>query len=200
MSLLAHGALGGKAAHLCIDMQNLLGPKSPWHAPWVEGILPNVLRILEARATETVFTRFVPPGDLRRLPGMWKAYYRRWAELTPGRIDPTLLDLLAPLVPFAPPALVLDKPVYSPFTGRKLAAHLAARGIDTLVITGAETDVCVLATVLGAVDRGYRVIVVDDALCSSSDETHDALLTFYRQRLSIQVELASTEVVLEAWR
>ena len=39
--------------------------------------------------------------------------------------------------------------------------------------SGSETDVCVLATVLDAVDIGYRVIVVRDAICSSSDEGHD---------------------------
>jgi nicotinamidase-related amidase len=30
-----------------------------------------------------------------------------------------------------------------------------------LVITGSETDVCVLGTVLGAVDFSYRVIIVE---------------------------------------
>ena len=47
---------------------------------------------------------------------------------------------------------------------------------DTLVISGAETDVCVLATVMVAVDAGYRVILAKDALCSVSDESHDAML------------------------
>ena len=60
--------------HPCIDMQNLLGSESPWHAPWVEGILPNALRIVEARAAETVFTRFVPPRDPRQLPGRARAW------------------------------------------------------------------------------------------------------------------------------
>ena len=41
--------------------------------------------------------------------------------------------------------------------------------VDTLVISGSETDVCVLSTVLGAVDRGYRVVIAIDALCSSSN-------------------------------
>jgi hypothetical protein len=35
-------------------------------------------------------------------------------------------------------------------------------------VGGVGTDVCVLAAVLGAVDRGYRVVVPTDALCSSS--------------------------------
>ncbi len=61
-----------------------------------------------------------------------------------------------------------------------MSASLRGRGADSLVITGAETDVCVLAAVLDAVDLGYRVVLATDARCSSSDETHDALLTLYR--------------------
>jgi nicotinamidase-related amidase len=81
-----------------------------------------------------------------------------------------------------------------------LGRVLAERGIDTLVITGAETDVCVLAAVIGAVDRGYRVVIPTDALCSSSDRTHDALLTLYRERYGQQVETVTTDQLLEAWR
>jgi hypothetical protein len=64
---------------------------------------------------------------------------------------------------------------------------------------GGETDVCVLSTVLGAVDFGFRVIVVYDAVCSSSDAAHDAMQLFYSQRLPQQVETASTEEVLDSW-
>jgi nicotinamidase-related amidase len=34
-------------------------------------------------------------------------------------------------------------------------------------LTGAETDVCVLSTILAAVNLGCRIIVVKDGLCSS---------------------------------
>jgi nicotinamidase-related amidase len=54
--------------------------------------------------------------------------------------------------------------------------------VTTLIVTGAETDVCVLSTVLAAVDLGYRIIVVKDGLCSSADESHDALLGLYARR------------------
>jgi nicotinamidase-related amidase len=63
---------------------------------------------------------------------------------------------------------------YSAFAEPHLLAHLRERSADALIVTGSETDVCGLATVLGAVDLGYRVIVVRDAICSSSDEGHDA--------------------------
>lgn len=56
-----------------------------------------------------------------------------------------------------------------------------------------------LATVLGAVDRGYRVIVVQDGICSSSDAGHDALITLYRQRLSEPIETATAEEALSRW-
>jgi len=94
---------------------------------------------------------------------------------------------------------VIEKSRYSAFAEPALAAHLIARGADGLVVTGFETDVCVLATVLGAVDLGYRVILVTDGVCSSSDEGHDALMTLYHQRFSEQIETATAEEALEHW-
>lgn len=82
---------------------------------------------------------------------------------------------------------------------RALLNHLRDRRADALVITGAETDVCVLAAVLGAVDFGYRVVIASDAICSSADATHDALLTVYRNRFSEQIEIADTELILAHW-
>jgi nicotinamidase-related amidase len=101
---------------------------------------------------------------------------------------------------FVPPAEVIDKPAYSAFAESPLAAFLFDRRVGTLVITGAETDVCVLATVLDAVDLGFRVIVVENALCSSSDAGHEALMTLYRTRFSVQIELIKAEDLWELWR
>jgi nicotinamidase-related amidase len=73
--------------------------------------------------------------------------------------------------------------------------HVHEWGADGLIVSGAETDVCVLSTVLGAVDLGNRLIVVKDALCSSSDEGHDMLLRLYKTRYSEQIETAGAEAI-----
>jgi nicotinamidase-related amidase len=54
--------------------------------------------------------------------------------------------------------------------------------------------------VLDAVDLSYRVILVRDAVCSSSDEGHDALMKMYHQRYSKQIEVADAAAILACWR
>jgi nicotinamidase-related amidase len=94
---------------------------------------------------------------------------------------------------------VVDKTRYSGFAEPNLLSQLQAREADGLIVTGSETDVCVLATVLGAVDLGYRVIIVQDAVCSSSDAGHDALMQLYHRRYTDQIEVADASTVLERW-
>ena len=66
-------------------------------------------------------------------------------------------------------------------------------------MSGGETDVCVLATVMAAVDLGFRLVLPIDALCSADDSTHDALIKLYRERFSQQIEATTTADVLERW-
>jgi nicotinamidase-related amidase len=165
----------------------------------MEQRLPVIADIAERHAAQTIFTRFIPPVRPSDMQGQWRHYFERWREVTRARVDPRLLNLVPPLDRLVPPATVIDKPVYSPFHGRRLPALLRDRGADAVVVTGAETDVCVLATVLGAIDHGHRVVLVTDAVCSSSDDGHDALMTVYRQRFSLQIEVAEAAEVLEAW-
>jgi nicotinamidase-related amidase len=197
---LRFGPLTGRSLHLCIDMQNLFAEATPWHTPWMARVLPAVEEVVSRFPERTVFTRFVPPERPQDMPGSWRRYYERWSELTLSRLDPALIELVPSLARFAPPAAVIDKRVYSPFVERPLLQLMRERRTDAVVITGAETDVCVLAAVLGAVDFGYRVILVTDAICSSTDETHDALLALYHQRFAEQIETIDTETLLRQWR
>jgi nicotinamidase-related amidase len=188
-----------RTVHLCIDMQRIFSADGLWATPWMERVLPVVAEIAGRFPERTVFTRFITPATPGQMPGMWRRYYERWRETTREKIDPHLLDLMPKLARFAPPAAVIDKSRYSAFAEPHLHAHLMERKADGVIVTGSETDVCVLATVLGAVDLGYRVIVVRDAICSSSDEGHDALLRVYHGRYTEQIETADAESVLRRW-
>ena len=196
---LVHGPLGRNCLHICVDMQTMFLPGSPWGAPWMERSLPAVEELAGRHAARTVFTRFLPVRDVASAVGTWGRYYRKWEEMTLDRLDPRAIELVPALARFVPPAAVIDKRVYSPWAEGRLDALLAASTADTLVVSGAETDVCVLATVLGAVDRGYRVVAAADAVCGSADETHDAAVTIFASRFAEQVEMAPTEEILAAW-
>src|ERR1700761_5748321 len=147
----------------------------------------------------TVFTRFVPPMRAEEARGAWRGYYQRWANFTGERLPSHLLALLPELVELVPPAQVVDKHFYSPFEEPDLHRVLQDREINTVVISGGETDVCVLAALLDAVDLGYRVVVASDALCSVSDEAHDNLIQLFSERFEQQIEVASSETILAAW-
>lgn len=180
-------------------MQRLFAPDGIWPVPWMAASLPHITAIAEAAAERTVFTRFMPPERPEQMPGAWRRYYEHWPEVTREKIHPELLELMPALARLVPPARVIDKPGYSAFTSPKLLKELRARNADTLVITGGETDVCVLASVMSAVDFGYRVVLVSDAVCSSSDEGHDSLVALYENRFSYQIETADVEMILKSW-
>lgn len=193
------GEITGRSVHLCIDMQRLFAPGGPWATPWLERVLPVVAALVEYQPYHTIFTRFIPANSPSDAFGTWRAYYEKWRNVTLDTVDPALVDLVPELQKFIPPALQFDRPTYSAFADGRLHSALQTRGINTLIVSGSETDVCVLSTVLGAVDHGYRTIVVRDALASSSDESHDALLDLYNKRFDIQIELATAEEVIATW-
>jgi len=196
---LPHGLLPDSTAHLCVDMQNLFAEATPWQTPWMARTRPVTERLARHRPERNIFTRFIPPTRPEDMPGAWRRYFARWRELTGEYVDPHLLELVPELKDLAPAGLVFDKGVYSAFHDGRLAPYLRRHGMDTLVVSGTETDVCVLATVLAAVDHGFRVVVALDALCSSADETHDALMRVYHDRFGQQIEPAKVDAILAQW-
>ncbi len=180
-------------------MQRLFGPGTEWSLDWMERVMPRIVRLCDLGPERTIFTRFIParrPGDGQ---GAWRRYYARWASMTLEALGADMIELMPELARFAPPAQVIDKPVYSPWWTPDLHTLLRARGCDTLVISGGETDMCVLATLLGAIDLGYRTVLVQDAICSSSDKSHDSMLDLFGRRYSRHVEVGLAEDIVELW-
>ena len=110
-----------------------------------------------------------------------------------------MMDLLPELSKFIPPAKIVDRKVFSALASPDLRALLAKNSIDTLVISGFETDVCVLATVLAAIDLGFRVVLVKDALASSNEAGEKAALHQVFSRFDQQIEVITTEELFRNW-
>ncbi|WP_407158645.1 cysteine hydrolase family protein [Bradyrhizobium sp. STM 3557] len=188
-----------RAVHLCTDMQNIFAPGGIWETPWMTKVLPTIEAVAARYAERTIFTRFIPPLHPEDRPGRWRHYFKRWEQATRQNLHGSELELVPALARYVPPARVVDKPAYSAFTRSGLYDLLVGKGVDTVVLTGAETDICVLSTALSAVDLGFLVVIVEDALCSSSDEGHDALMTMYRMRMHEQIDLLKASELFELW-
>ena len=94
-----------------------------------------------------------------------------------------------------PEDLVIPKTRPNFFIGTPFRSVLAARGIDTVLMTGVATERGVLATARDAIYQGVTVVVVTDAVGSFSDAAHEAGL----QDLAKVAKLCSTAQVLAAW-
>jgi nicotinamidase-related amidase len=186
----------GNWCHICVDMQRMFAEDTPWRVPWMEAISPQVLEVAGRHSERTIFTRFITPANSAEAKGMWRPYYEKWWMMTREHLATEMLDLVPELIGFCPPAAVFDKVAYSPWLDGRLHTYLQSRQVDMIVVTGGETDVCVLATALGGIDLGYRVVVLKDAVCSGADETHDASLTLLGDRFSVQLELTTTDEFL----
>ena len=79
-----------------------------------------------------------------------------------------ILDVLRP----SPEDLVLDKNSSGAFSSSPLDQHLHSLGIENLVLCGSATTHCVANTGRGGADRGYNVILVDDACIDPSEQAH----------------------------
>lgn len=60
-----------------------------------------------------------------------------------------------------------------------IAAALAEIGRVQWLVAGAETDVCVLQSVLSLLERGHEVFVLEDCVTSSEPHTRPALARMY---------------------
>ena len=87
----------------------------------------------------------------------------RWVEIDP-RIAPR------------PDEPVLSKLFASAFFGTPLASLLAATRCDSVVVTGASTSGCVRATVVDALQHGYRPVVPREAVGDRNPAAHEANL------------------------
>ena len=165
---------GERPAVIVVDLQ--IGFTAPEISP-VAGELGQVIgatnRILEAAraaAAPAYFTVIGYDPDCPDDAGLWprKGPYLRTLALGSDlvKLDPRL-DRRAG-------DLVLVKKYASAFFGTHLATMLAAKKIDTVVVTGCTTSGCVRATIVDALGHGFRPIVPLEAVGDRATEPHVA--------------------------
>jgi nicotinamidase-related amidase len=197
MSTLA--ALGANTVHVVVDMQRLFAEETGWRVPTIETVIPNIQRLVGHRASRALYTRFVTPANADAANGVWQRFYRRWPQVTTTQLSPTLFDLMAPLAAKAPATAQIDKEGFSSFSAADFTAALDRLKARTLVLSGVETDACVFATAIDAIDRGHHVIIATDAVTSFSLEAHRAALDHILPRYAPLIDLAATSDIIAAW-
>jgi nicotinamidase-related amidase len=209
---LLDGLTAERTALLVIDMQRDFLDARGYAAKAGLDIVPlqaaiaPVRKLLDAARVAglmIVHTREGHVPDLSDCPPVKLARSRNaGAEIgSPGPLGRLLIrgepghDFIDELQPAAG-EIVIDKPGYSAFAHTDLDHRLRVRDIDTLLLSGVTTEVCVSSTLRDAVDRGYRCITIGDACGSAFPDLHDAALRMIGVEGGIFGTVSSSEQVV----
>lgn len=169
------GGFGRRPALAVIDMTlGFTDPESPL-ACNLEAPIQQIGRLLEAaRKAEIpiVFTtiafresdKLTAAAFLEKVPALLVLEAgSRWADIDP-RLAPRETEP------------VFNKLFASGFFGTGMGSAFTAAGVDTLIVTGASTSGCVRATVVDAVQYGFRPVVPREAAGDRNPDAHEANL------------------------
>jgi isochorismate hydrolase len=174
---------------LVLDLQRLFtNPESPAFLPQWLLCQPHCLSLVEAfvqKGRPVIFTRHVhgPEDDgflIRRFFGRLQ------------QPDDPLSLLSEDVLSRVPEVPVVDKDRHSAFLQPLITKRLA--GCDSVVITGVQTPLCVLATALDAARVRMVPVVVMDATAARTRELH---LSALRCLAAGHAHLATTQEVLD---
>ena len=195
----------GRTALLVVDMQRgFLDPGEAMEVPQARETMPVIRALLElfrGKRLPVAFTEFtyseaapllvgrLHPEHRSAPPGAPRGFGRPSSSCLEGTPSADTVDALRP----APGELVVRKRWYDGFAGTPLDGALRARGVTSLIVTGTMTDICVLATVIGAFNREYRVSVVEDGVSTLWPPIQRATLDIVGRAYGRVV--SSTEVV-----
>jgi nicotinamidase-related amidase len=105
-------------------------------------------------------------------------------------------DIIPELYPI-PGEPVIDKPGKGAFYQTDLELMLHNRAIDTLLVCGVTTEVCVNTTVREANDRGFRCIVLADCCASYFPEFHEMGLAMIKAQGGIFGSVSQSRSLLK---
>jgi ureidoacrylate peracid hydrolase len=144
-------------------------------------VIEPIGRLLEAARAATipiVFTRYCLNADYSDAGLLLEVFPQ--IEGTGGMVRATWdADVVAALAP-RPGEIVLDKTRYSAFCETDLEEQLRALGVDTVIVCGVTTNICVESTVRDAFMRDIRCVVPSDATAAVTPALHEGALEDFR--------------------
>lgn len=149
-------------ALIIVDVQNDFCPGGALAVPRGDEVVPVINRLLE-RHWLSVATKDWHPADhcsFESRGGPWPPHCVQGtagAELHP-KLDATKIRLV--ITKGSHP----DRDAYSGFQGTELAKILRGKGVNRVVVCGIATDYCVRATAHDALQEGFEVLVLEDAI------------------------------------
>jgi len=87
---------------------------------------------------------------------------------------------------------------YSAFQGTDLDQLLRELEVDTVVLTGVVTDICIQHTAADAFFRGYKIIVPKDCVEAVDQRTQEAAIKFLRKAYGPEIT-TSKELMKKKW-
>lgn len=177
-----------RCAVLINDMQYDLVEKNEERRAAVAAFLPKMVEFLR-RARELEMP-VVHLQLINREDDPKAERYDGWLPCTKGSEG---ARVLAELVD--PRDLVVEKNKDSGFFETELHERLQELGVDSVAITGMQTQICVQTTSADAFFRGYNVIVPPDAVVSAREEDKARALEWLR---SYCATILDTEELLDA--
>ena len=158
-------------------------------------VLPNIqllLKTCRGLPMEVIFARIASLTPTGR-ENNWR--YRAMGFTAPlGSKDAEILDDIAPLAG----ELVVTKNTSGAFASTNLDKILARFGVEHLVVCGVVTHGCVETTVREAADRGYKVLVLEDACADYAPELHETSLAILDGNFANVVTTADALRLLQA--
>lgn len=93
--------------------------------------------------------------------------------------------------------LLIEKHKDSGFFETELHGRLRALEVDTVIVTGMQTQICVQTTAADAFFRGYHVIVPPDAVVSARPEDKSRALDWLRSYCATLMSTAELTAAIE---
>lgn len=155
-----------KSALIIVDVQRDFCPGGSLPVPKGNEVVPMlnkyVKRFVKAKAPVYATRDWHPPNHLSFKPhgGPWPLHCiqnTKGAEFHPDLELPRGVKIVSK-------ALDPDREAYSGFEGTVLAEDLKKRGVRRVFVGGLATDYCVKNTVLDALNLGFEVILLEDAV------------------------------------